>query len=186
MDTLDTERLHLRRMGDEDVDDLIALNSDPDVMRYLLPDLTLTREAVRADLLPFYRAFHGTPFGYWAAIERSSGAWLGWFLFRPPRTDPKPGEIELGYRLNRTAWGRGYATEGALALVRRGFTEHGVQVVVADTMAVNTGSRGVLAKVGLRQVGQWHDPASDGLPGNEHGEVGYALHRAEWAALPHA
>lgn len=132
------------------------------------------------DVLPYYRSFHGTPFGYWAAIERESGAWLGWFLIRPPRTDPVPGEIELGYRLTRAAWGHGYATDVSLALVRRGFTEHGVQVVVADTMAANTASRGVLEKVGLRLVRTWHDPASDGLAGGEDGEVGYALTRVAW------
>ena len=159
MDTLDTDRLHLRRMGDADVDHLIALNSDPEVMRYLLPDLAPTREGMLADVLPYYRSFHGTPFGYWAAIERASGAWLGWFLFRPPREDPASGVIELGYRLTRAAWGHGYATEGSLALVVRGFTEHGVQVVVADTiggehgLARRHGEGGAAVRAGLARYG---------------------------------
>ena len=186
MDTLDTERLHLRRMTADDADDLVALNNDPEVMRYLLADMPATREDMVSGVLPYYRSFDGTPFGYWAAIERVGGQWLGWFLFRPPREDPAPGEIELGYRLTRAAWGHGYATEGSRALVARGFTEHGVQVVVADTMAANAGSRGVLEKVGLRLVKTWHDPASDHLPGGELGEVGYALTQAEWAASAHA
>ncbi|MGI5126465.1 GNAT family N-acetyltransferase [Pseudonocardia sp. CA-107938] len=186
MDTLDTERLHLRRMTDDDADHLVALHNDPEVMRHLSADLTETRERVLTELLPYYRSFHDTPFGYWAAVERSSGRWLGWFLFRPRRTDPVPGEIELGYRLTRAAWGKGYATEGSRALVARGFADHDVQVVFAETMTVNRGSRGVMEKVGLRLVETWRDPASVGLAGAEHGDVRYALTREEWAASAHA
>jgi RimJ/RimL family protein N-acetyltransferase len=81
----------------------------------------------------------------------------------------------LGYRLRRSAWGRGYATEGARTLVRHAFTELGVGRVAATTMAVNTRSRRVLEKAGLRHVRtpylDWPDP----LPGNEHGDVEYEL-----------
>jgi RimJ/RimL family protein N-acetyltransferase len=183
VDTLDTERLHLRRMTDADTAQLVALNSDPEVMRYLSANVSETRENVLSEVLPYYRSFDGTPFGYWAAIERTRGQWLGWFLLRPPRADPAPGEIELGYRLTRAAWGHGYATEGSRALVARGFSEHGAQVVVAYTMAVNRGSRGVMEKVGLRLVETWQDPDSAGVDGAEHGDVRYALTREEWAAL---
>jgi len=182
VDTLDTERLHLRRMTDDDAGHLEALHSDPEVMRYLSANISETREHVLSEVLPFFRSFHGTPFGYWAAIERSSGRWLGWFLFRPLRKDPVPGVIELGYRLTRDAWGHGYATEGSRELVARGFAEHGVQLVVAFTMVVNRGSRGVMEKVGLRLVETWRDPDSAGLDGAEHGDVRYALTREQWAA----
>lgn len=66
------------------------------------------------------------------------------------RPDAPPGEIavvSLGYRLRASAWGRGYATEGARALVRRAFTELGVSQIVATTMAVNTASRRVLERL---------------------------------------
>jgi RimJ/RimL family protein N-acetyltransferase len=119
--------------------------------------------------------------GYAAAEERATGAFLGWFLFRPPRTDdPPPGEIELGYRLHRAAWGRGFATEGSRALVDRGFAELGVERVMATTMAVNAGSRRVMEKVGLRYVRTFAGEFDAPLPGSEHGEVEYALTRAEW------
>ena len=186
MDTLSTDRMFLRRMTDDDAESLLELNRDPEVMRYLSPDMPDTREGMVAGALPYYRSFHGTPFGYWAAIERAGGQWLGWFLFRPDPDEPVPGEIELGYRLTRAAWGRGYATEGSRSLVARGFTEHGVQVVVADTMVANAGSRGVLEKVGLRLVETWHDPAHAGRPDAGLGDVRYALTREEWVALPHA
>jgi RimJ/RimL family protein N-acetyltransferase len=186
VDTLDTERLHLRRMTDGDAEHLLALNRDPEVMRHLLPDMPETLEEMVAGALQYFRSFHGTPFGYWAAIERAGGQWLGWFHFRPEQDNPVPGEIELGYRLARAAWGHGYATEGSRALVARGFAEHGVQVVVAGTMAANSGSRGVMEKVGLRLVETRQDPESAALPGGEQGEVYYALSREEWASSPHA
>jgi RimJ/RimL family protein N-acetyltransferase len=162
---LETERLRLRSLTPDDEGALLALHSDPDVMRFLGPPAT------EVDM-PFYTAVYDRHpgFGYWAAIEKVGGAFLGWFLFRPPREDPPPGTIELGYRLHTAAWGRGFATEGAIALVHKGFVELRVERVVADTMAVNTGSRRVMEKAGLRFV-------------REVGEdVEYALTREEWTA----
>jgi RimJ/RimL family protein N-acetyltransferase len=174
---LETERLRLRHLTPDDEDALLALHSDPAVMRYLAPPVT------EVDM-SFYTAFYDRyeNFGYWAAIEKATGAFLGWFLFRPPREDPPPGTIELGYRLHTSAWGRGFATEGAIALVDKGFAELGVERMVADTMTVNTGSRRVLEKAGLRFVRTFQYPGSDLLPGGEHGDVEYALTREEWSS----
>lgn len=140
-------------------------------------------------MLPRYVDLHARHpgFGYWAAIEKATGAFLGWFLFRPPMVpDPPPGEIEVGYRLHTAAWGRGFATEGAIALVRKGFTELGVERVVATTMTVNAGSRRVLEKTGLRHVRTFHEEWPESLDGVEHGEVEYALTREEWRRGPSA
>ncbi len=175
-----TERLTLRPFTDGDVAALVALHSDPDVMRYLGRPVETT-EHVRDVVLPRFRGYR-SPFGYAAAEERATGAFLGWFLFRPPLGDPPAGEIELGYRLHRAAWGRGFATEGSRALVDRGFAEWGVERVMAQTMTVNRGSRRVMEKVGLRYVRTVAWELDDPLPGSEHGEVEYALTRAEWLA----
>lgn len=164
---LRTERLELRPLTGDDLDDLAALNGDPEVMRHI-PSGPSTREQVRDEVLPRLLSYRGD-FGFWAAVDRATGDFLGWFHFRPP-SGPEPG-IELGYRLHRRSWGRGYATEGSRALIRRGFTELGVERVLADTLAVNTASRRVLEKVGLRRVA---DPGP--------GKVRYALTRAEWTA----
>lgn len=179
---LRTERLRLRPFTPADVDALVALHSDPDVMRHLGPPVE-TAQRVRDVALPRYRDLEERypGFGYAAAEERATGSFLGWFLFRPLERDPAPGEIELGYRLHRAAWGRGFATEGSRALVDRGFAELGVQRVVATTMAVNGGSRRVLEKLGLRHVRTFDGGYADPLPGSEHGEVEYALTREEWA-----
>lgn len=183
---LETERLTLRPFFQGagtagDVDALVALHNDPAVMRYL-GRAGETRETVREVRIPRFLELYERGYGYWAAIERETGAFLGWFLFRPPIDDPAPGDVELGYRLHTAAWGRGFATEGALAIVDKGFLELGVQRVVAQTMAVNAGSRRVLEKVGLRCVGTFQAEYDEPVAGTEHGDVAYVLTRGEWAA----
>jgi RimJ/RimL family protein N-acetyltransferase len=190
-----TERLALRQFTAADADDLLTLDGDPQVMRFLEPTIK-SRAQIQAEVLPrllaCYDRYPG--FGFWAAHTRTGGAFIGWFGLRPvtPTAGPMvdwpdapPGDTavaSLGYRLRASAWGRGYATEGARALVRRAFAELGVSRIVATTMAVNTASRRVLEKAGLacaRTVYlDWPEP----LPGNEHGDVEYQLDRSVWAA----
>ena len=190
-----TARLTLRQFTQEDADNLLALDGDPRVMRFLDPT-TKSRAQIRAQVLPRFLAYyrrHGG-FGFWAAHTRSDGGFIGWFGLRPVTPaaaamvdwpDAPPGDIavaSLGYRLRVSAWGRGYATEGAQALVRRAFSELGVSQVVATTMAVNSASRRVLEKAGLRYVRTVHLDWPEPLPGNEHGDVEYRLDRNDWAA----
>src|ERR1700733_4395799 len=153
---LETERLVLRRFTPADVGNLLALDGDPEVMRYLEPRVK-TRAQIEAEVLPLFLGRHQPcpDFGRWAADARDSGDFVGWFGLRPVQPSdaaivdwadapPGSGVAELGYRLRGSAWGRGYATEAARALVRRAFTELGVREVVATTMTVNARSRAVL------------------------------------------
>src|SRR5437764_491557 len=172
---LETERLLLRRFTEDDVDNLVELDSDPDVMRFINGGRSTPREEIGSDVLPaflaYYERFSG--YGFWAAVEKSSGRFVGWFHFRPAAA-AAPGEIELGYRLRRSAWGKGYATEGSRALIDKGFAELGVRRVVASTMVVNVASRRVMEKAGLRFVRTFHQPWPDHLEGEEEGDVEYA------------
>jgi len=178
---LETERLTLRRFTEADVDNLFDLDGDPDVMHFLNGGKPTSRAVIEQETLPrflrFYEQFAG--FGVWAAIERSGGAFIGWFAFRPI-DDGNPDEIELGYRLRKSAWGKGYATEGSRALIRKGFTELGVRCVVAQTMTVNLASRRVMEKSGLTFVRTFHQEWPDVIEGGEYGDVEYALLRADW------
>jgi RimJ/RimL family protein N-acetyltransferase len=181
---LETDRLTLRRFTEDDAGNLFNLASDPEVMRYLTGGRPTPRDEFRDQIIPFhlavYEQFAGL--GTWAAESRSTGEFLGWFHFRPgPAQDVK--NIDLGYRLRRAAWQQGYATEGSRALIRKGFTELGVERVYAHTMAVNTASRRVLEKCGLVLVGTLPYGGPDGIEGSEHGEVEYALTKAEWDVL---
>ncbi|MEO6713060.1 MAG: GNAT family N-acetyltransferase, partial [Mycobacteriales bacterium] len=119
---LETERLVLRRFTAADVPHLVELDSDPEVTHYITGGLATPHEEVENEHLPaflaYYERFSG--YGFWAAIEKASGAFLGWFHFRPAPGAPVD-EPELGYRLRRDAWGKGYATEGSRALIDAGF-----------------------------------------------------------------
>lgn len=149
---LETERLVLRRMDEADEAHLWALDSDPEVMRYINGGVPTPRQEVHERMLPVIRRWYeaGDAFGFWAAIEKSTGDFLGWFHFRPPH-DPVPG-IELGYRLKRPAWGHGFATEGSRAIIRKAFEELGIERVIAKTLAANLASQRVMQKAGLRFV----------------------------------
>lgn len=118
-------------------------------------------------------------FGCRAAVERSSGEFVGWFALQPVE-GKGPEEVELGYRLRRSVWGKGYATEGSRALIRKAFTELGVRRVLAQTMAVNVASRRVMEKAGLRYARTFHEEWPHPVEGAEHGEVEYALTKAGW------
>ncbi len=188
---LETDRLLMRRFTGADLDNLFELDSDPEVMRFLNGGEPTSREFIQHDFLPrllsYYERVAG--FGTWAAIERSSGAFLGWFSFRP-RQESRTEEVELGYRLRKSAWGKGYATEGASALIRNGFTELGVQRVIANTYEHNIASRRVMEKAGLTLArayrlttadlpaqGSYQIASADPWDGDD---VEYALTKADW------
>ena len=180
---LETERLRLRRFTADDADLLVDLDADPAVMRYITGGRATERAEIETDILPWWLGYYErTPgYGFWAAIEKASGAFIGWFHLRPA-DDDRPDEPELGYRLCAAAWGQGYATEGSKALIERAFRELGAERVTAEAMAVNTASRRVMEKAGLRYVRTFHAEWPDKIDGDEHGDVEYALTRAEWSA----
>ncbi|MFH8338444.1 GNAT family N-acetyltransferase [Streptomyces sp. AM6-12] len=184
MDTyLDTERLVLRRFTDGDADLLIELDGDPAVMRYLSGGEPTAPEVVRERHLPNILAGYdkwGGDLGLFAAHEKDGGAFIGWFILRPEAEGPLD-EVELGYRLRQAAWGKGYATEGSRALLRKAFTELGVRMVWADTMSVNRGSRNVMEKVGMTLAESIPTPPDMAkVEGAEFGGVRYEITKEQW------
>ena len=178
---LETERLRLRQLEHDDVDHLVELDSDPQVMRFINGGRATTRCEIENEVLPaflgHYERYGGL--GFWGVEEKSTGRFVGWFHLRPVEGAPA-GEVELGYRLLRSVWGKGYATEGSRALIDKAFAELGVDRVVASTMVVNVASRRVMEKAGLRFVRIFHQPWPDRIEGEEEGDVEYALLRSEW------
>jgi RimJ/RimL family protein N-acetyltransferase len=180
---LKTPRLFIRQFTQNDVDNLFDLDSDPEVMRYL--GRAAPREVLRDEIIPFNLDVYNRldRLGTWAAESADDGEFLGWFCLRPG-PDGDITNNELGYRLRRSTWNKGYATEGSRALINMGFTDLGVQRVYAHTMTVNAASRRVMEKCGLTLV---HTVPYDGpnahiIDGAEHGEVEYALTKPEWKA----
>jgi RimJ/RimL family protein N-acetyltransferase len=182
---LETGRLRLRRFVPADVDLLVELDADPEVMRYITYGKPTPRSAYVETYMPrwiaIYQARPGL--GYFAAELRDTGEFLGWFHLRDDRIEPE--YVELGYRLKRSAWGRGYATEGARALLTHAFDGLGIERISARTLLGNRASRHVMEKCGLRRVGEfvYVQDVIDGRSEAERAAVKYAITRPEWDAL---
>lgn len=178
---LETDRLVLRRFTSADVDNLASLDADPDVMRFVNGGIPTSREEIENEFLPAFLGYYQRyqQYGFWAAIERSTRDFLGWFHFRP-RDPAAPAQVELGYRLRKSAWGKGYATEGSRALIRKGFTESCVQRVTAEAMTANMASRRVMEKAGLTLVRTFCRPWPGTIGSYEIEVVEYALDKADW------
>jgi RimJ/RimL family protein N-acetyltransferase len=177
---VETERLVLRPFALDDLELLVELDSDPEVKRYIDGGAAVDRQEL-ADMLSWWLGYYEryVGYGFWAALEKRSGVFLGWFHLRPGE-GAGPLEPELGYRLRREVWGRGFATEGSRALIDKAVAELGADRVNASTMAVNIGSRRVMEKAGLRFVRTFHGDWPVRIPGDEHGAVEYAIDRAQW------
>jgi RimJ/RimL family protein N-acetyltransferase len=178
---LETARLAMRQFTEDDVDNLFNLNGDPEVMRYLTGGRPTPREEIRDQIIPFHLTCYARMdrLGTWAAESTDTGEFLGWFHFRPG-SDGDITNIDLGYRLRRSTWNNGYATEGSRALISMGFTDLGVERVFAHTMTVNTASRRVMEKCGLTLVRTTPYEGADAIEGAERGEVEYALTKPAW------
>lgn len=169
-----TERLDLRTVTPADRHHMVALEADPEVMRYLNGGQPVPEAGgPDADFL----TPRGTEPEVLVAHERSTGRFIGWFaLFDDGLVDGLR-TAEVGYRLHRQAWGQGFATEGVAALVAQAFETLGFDRVRAQTMAVNAVSRRVLEKAGFRHVDTVFPDHMKQLPGGEAGEVVYERRR---------
>lgn len=152
-----TARLCLRRLTTAHLSDLVELDADPEVMRYISNGEPNSRERYEEVLLPRMLAWDDEPYGFLAAYDAATEAFVGWFHLRPTVA---PGEtmLELGYRLRRSAWGMGLATEGSRALVRYAFDELDQAAVDACADPRNAASIHVMEKCGMRFAGTFVHP----------------------------
>lgn len=180
---LATERLILREFTADDADLLVDLDSDPEVMFRITGGRATPREEIENDVLPVFLNYYarGNKYGFWAAIDKTSREFVGWFHLRPA-SGHADNEPELGYRLRRPFWGRGFATEGSTALIAKAFTDFGAARVLAETMVAHAASRRVMEKSGMTVsrtfFADWPDP----IPGDEFGDIEYAITREQWAS----
>jgi RimJ/RimL family protein N-acetyltransferase len=172
MASVETDRLLLRPWCEDDGVELQRLFSDPAVVggRNLPPD-RVTRLADGS-----LRQWRVNGFGPWAAIDKATGTWIGKLGLDELADWPEPDRIEVGFELHRAWWGRGLATEGALAALRFGFEQHGLPRIISVTAAAHAVARRVMEKAGLTYRGTryWMNP--------EVPVVVYAIDRAAWHA----
>lgn len=187
---IETKRLILRQFTSTDLDHIFALDNDPDVMRYLNGGTPTEREVIERDILPGFLQYDSQQpgVGFWAVDERTTGKFLGWVSLRPTRE--VKGEMVLGYRFHKVTWGKGFATEATQAMIAHGFSELGMQRVVATTYQDNVASQRVMEKLGMilvrrfritsEELGQsdtFHTDAEDVWDGDD---VEYALDKGKW------
>ena len=148
---LETLRLRLRRLRSSDEPAMIALDSDPLVMRYVgSPPGLRSADETAARARERIGADHGLA-GWWAIEGRHDGTFHGLGLLLPM---PDGIDVEVGYRLARASWGGGIATEATSALVGHAFAALGLSRVVAVVYQDNAASRRVLDKLGFVHEGR--------------------------------
>lgn len=154
MAELRTARLVLRPWRDSDLAPWAAMNADPEVREHL--GAPLTRAQSDASVARFRADFDRRGYGWWAVEVRATGEFIGFAgLDDVDEGMPFTG-VEIGWRLARPAWGHGYATEAALAVLAHGFGALGLAEILAVTTAANLRSQAV-----MRRIGMTRDPAGD-------------------------
>ena len=179
----ETERLLLREWREADKAPYAALNGDPVVMEHFPSTLTPEQSDEMVERMRATWAANG--YGLWAVEVKESGTFIGFIGLSSPTWEASFTPcVEVGWRLARHAWGRGYAPEGARAALDFGFTHVGLprDEIVSFTTVANANSRRVMEKIGLT-----HDTSDDFdhpmLPdwaGRRH--VLYRIGRTAWAA----
>lgn len=179
-DTLIGPRIRLRRWRPEDLDGLAAMHADPEVMRHLMP--LAGRAGSDAAGARIQRHFDAHGFGLWVIDVPGVSAFIGYTgLVHVPYEAAFTPAVEIGWRIQRAYWGRGYVSEAARLSLHDGFGRLGLREVIALTVPANARSRAVMTRLGMR-----HDPAEDfdhplvptGHPLRRH--VLYRLDRADF------
>ncbi|MFF7726994.1 GNAT family N-acetyltransferase [Streptomyces sp. NPDC008001] len=154
MPELRTERLVLREWRDADLGPWAAMNADPEVREYF-PDV-LTPERSAASAARFQDDLVRRGWGWWALEVAATGEFIGFAGLDAVDEDTPFTGVEAGWRLARAAWGHGYATEAARAVVAFGFETLGLPEILAVTTATNLRSQAV-----MRRIGMTRNPADD-------------------------
>lgn len=152
---LQTDRLTLRRWQPTDREPFAALNGDPEVMEHFPAPLTPQESDVMIGRLE--AAIEERGFGLWALEITRTGRFIGFTgLSIPPFDAHFTPAIEIGWRLARSSWGHGYATEAARHVLDFAFNDLDLSEVVSFTTTTNLRSQAVMKRLGMS-----HDPADD-------------------------
>lgn len=152
---IETERLILRDMRLTDLDGMFELDSDPEVHKYLGNKPVKTKEESRRIIEGVLKQYKERGIGRWAAIEKETGEFIGWSGIRLNTEYNMNGftkYYDVGYRLIKQFWGKGYATESGKAAIDYAFNTLKLQEIYATTEMGNEASHNALLKIGLHYV----------------------------------
>ncbi|AYN26107.1 MULTISPECIES: GNAT family N-acetyltransferase [Buttiauxella] len=153
-----TERLILRLWKQSDREPFAAMNASPEVMRYF-PN-TRTREESDNMVNAVEQILADKGWGLWAVEEKSSGAFIGFVGLNIPGYElPFSPVIEIGWRLDKPFWGKGYAPEAARKALEIGFNQYAMDEIVAFTALENQPSQRVMEKIGMHRCEEFDHPA---------------------------
>jgi ribosomal-protein-alanine N-acetyltransferase len=163
----ETDRLILRRLDEWDVDDIFAMRSDPEVMRFIRAPQNRIETVNWLNLVS--SRWESDHIGFCAIVEKQNKKFIGWCgLWRLKET----GDLEIGYAIAKNAWGKGFATEAARAFLQYAFERLKPDKIVAVAEPENLFSRRVMEKLGMKfvRLGKFYN-----------GElVQYAVSRESW------
>ncbi len=167
----ETARLTLRLQTYEDAQNLVEMNSDPEVVRYTgdgyLKNIIEARTLLEERVFSQWQKYKMGRF----AVTLKNGTFLGWCGLKYfPETD----EVDLGYRFMKKYWGKGYATESSRASLDYGFKTLNLDRIIAKAMPNNKDSLKVMQKLGMTFRGYQHDPT------DPHPFIMYDLKKPEW------
>ncbi|MEC3905936.1 GNAT family N-acetyltransferase [Tamlana sp. 2201CG12-4] len=161
---IETERLLLRELRMSDLPGMFVLDSDPDVHKYLGNKPVKTIEESRKILESVIDQYQERGIGRWAVIEKSSGDFIGWSGLRLNTEYNMNGYTkyyDVGYRLKKQYWGKGYATESGIAALNYAFNTLKLPVLYATTEIGNQASHNALLKIGLHYVKDFYFKEQD-------------------------
>jgi len=157
---IETTRLVLRRFRDCDLTPFAALNADPQVMQHMPKPLSRAESDAFGARIDAHFTAHG--FGMFAVEVKGLAPFIGAVgLWKPSFEAPFMPCVEIGWRLARAHWGRGYVDEAARACLRFGFEQLGLQEVVSFTIRANTRSWRVMERLGMQRdaAGDFEHPS---------------------------
>lgn len=176
---IETERLLLRQWRPSDFPTFAQMSADKEVMRFFPSPLNEQQSNDMAQRCSDLIDLRG--WGFWAAQERSSNAFIGFIGLHVPTAElPFSPCVEVGWRLSRNYWGKGLATEGASAALTFAFNELSLPEVVSFTTLSNERSERVMKRLGMKrdELTFQHPSLPHGHPMQEH-----CLYRASAASL---
>ncbi len=174
-DTIQTDRLLMRRWRDSDREPFAALNGDPETLVYF--PATLDRAASDAFVHVIESRFERQGYGLWALEVRETNDFIGYTGLNPmPEGVPAAGGMEIGWRLAKHAWHHGYATEAARAALDVAFDGVGLREVWSMTAVLNEPSIAVMQRLGMTEAGRFDHPRVPAGPLRPH-----VLYHLSWA-----